>query len=219
MTIQRHKKCVAKALKAFNESREAITVETVREAVVEQTRNTTVATAVTVESVVARLFDVLMLLLDACDEDLRDPDRPEKYTLSPRAVEMRIIWEELENGGADEKPRWVKKAGTLQQALDRAFVAGDRRLVRDAPITHHDRAKLLLEVRDRLSNQAEFLAKLEGRFLPVEKELGEGKTVQLSVIIAILQQAGALDVGDRHSLQANRLPEARGEYRPLAYNP
>jgi hypothetical protein len=192
--------CIAKSLSKMHNTRSAIKVEkerseteVFRNEVTRQAKEGALQTAVTVEGVVSRLFEGIMLLYDACDRDLRDPDDDTAYSLAPRAAEVRIIYEEKAPVSKEgEAPKWIKKSGTLQELLDLAFAGSDRRAVRDAPITHHDRAKLLLDTVDRMSNAASFLAKLEGRFLPVQKELGESPTIQLSVIQNILIQCGLL---------------------------
>ena len=192
--------CIAKSLSKMHNTRSAIKVEkerceteVFRNEVAKQAKEGALQTAVTVEGVVSRLFEGIMLLYDACDRDLRDPEDDTIYSLAPRAAEVQIIYEEKDPATKKgDAPKWIKRKGTLQELLDLAFAGGDRRLVRDSAITHNDRAKLLLDTVDKMSKNAEFLAKLEGRFLPVEKALGEGTTVQLSVIQNILIQCGLL---------------------------
>lgn len=197
-SISRHtSNCLAKALgkagtarKVVKAAQEDAELAVFKEAVTEVARRDA-QSAVTVEMVVSRLFDVLLKLLDACDRDLTDPDDPQVYNLMPRAQEIQIVWEKNE-AAKGEKPRWVKKQSTLQAVLDLAFSSENRKLVRDAPVAHNDRTKVLLDVTDRLGKQAEFLAKLEGRFLKSEKPAGEGTTIQLAWITQILIQEGLL---------------------------
>lgn len=151
------------------------------------------AIAITVEGVVNRGFQCVLLLLDACDADLRDPDEPHRYNLNPRAQEIEVVYDEMQPGTeTDARPKWARKKRTLQELLDLAFAGGNRKLVRDVPVTHNDRAALLLKATSELSAQTEFLARLEGRFLPVEKELGQGTTIQMQTIINVLVMNGIL---------------------------
>jgi hypothetical protein len=144
-----------------------------------------------VEGTVARIVEGIMMLYDAIDADLRDPNNPEQYSLSSRVRDDRVIWEEPieENGVVTSQ----KKSGTLQALLDLAFPSGcNRRFVRVVSYPDQDLARLLLDTTDRMSTTAEFLAKLEGRFKKVEKDLNQGNTIQLSVLEAILRQHGKL---------------------------
>jgi hypothetical protein len=201
-SLNRHKtNCIGGALVKMKTARKAAIkdvhaeaeTKVFREAVDDEKRVGPVQSAVTVEGVVARIFEGVMKLWDACDRDLSDPDDPKVYSLRPRASEIRIEYEEFEKPKTkSDKGKWIRRTGTLQEVLDLAFVGGDRRLVRDAAITHNDRAKLLLDTADKLGKNAEFLAKLEGRFLPVEKEMGTGNTIQLAVVQNILIQCGLL---------------------------
>jgi hypothetical protein len=195
--IQRHlNTCIPKAMakvrgvrRAIQQEREAIEEQVIREAIAEQKLAPVVLPVV--EDVVGRIFDCLLKLYDACDLDLRDPDDDTIYNLGPRTKEQmdKIIWDEPDK---DNPGQWVKKSGTLEEALALAFPDDTRRLVRVLPIHHKDRAELLLDLTDKLCKNANFLAELEGRFKKAEKEINQGATIQLSVIDQILRQYGML---------------------------
>lgn len=199
--IQRHTaNCINKALdkartarEVLSDTRNRIETEVFEEAVSEHARNGTLLTAVTVEKELARCFERLNKLYDACDYFLTNPELPGEYLLDARASEIRIVWEELEDEDLTEegaKPKWIQKTGSLQEALALAFSNGHRRLVKTNPIKFSDPRELILKTTAQLSAQIDLLAKLEGRYKPVEKELGEGNTVQLNTVINILNVFG-----------------------------
>lgn len=176
--VQRHQECIAEALAKSREEREA-------------------QITVTVEAVMNRAFDAVLKILDACDEELRDPENPDRYTLSPRASNVRVVYEERTVEGGKE--RVVSKAATLQELLDLMFAKGGKGKVQTATVTTPTNfPMLLLKATDELQKLTELLARLEGRFRPVEKEIGQGNVIQLSVIQNILIQNGLLpDAGGR----------------------
>jgi hypothetical protein len=170
---------------------DVIDTEIMREHAEEQVRKGVPSYDFTVESVIGRIFEGVMKLYDACDRELTDPNDETVYSLDPRTRTDRIIWQE-----PDGKGGFIKKSGTLQEALDLAFPKGcERRFVRMTKYPDQDIPMLLLKTTDRLSANAELLADLEGRFRKVEKEMGENNTIQLSVIENILRQAGMLSDG------------------------
>jgi hypothetical protein len=198
--IGRHaRNCVTKAIATVRSARkealadrDAVTVETVRNAVVAQARDGTLQTAQTIENELHRLIERMGKLFDACDEYLDDPDNPGQYTLAPRSDETRIVWEELEEEPAPgEKPKWVKKAGTLQQALELAFANGHRRFVSTTPVKKADTRELILTVAGQISRQIDIMARLEGRY-NAPAPLSDGNTVQLVWIQQVLIQHGLL---------------------------
>lgn len=56
-------------------------------------------------------------VIAACDEWLRDPDDPEKYTLDPRYDELRVVYMVSEESD-DGRIRKVKKSADLSYLLD-----------------------------------------------------------------------------------------------------
>lgn len=201
--LSRHKACIGKAInklkvakKTVAEEVEVIEADAFLDAAKDQARKEA-AVIVSVEQVINKLFDGIMKLWDACERDLRDPDDPDAFSLRPRASEIRLDWDERTI--ADGQTVWTKRHGSLQELLDRSALctrckgeSGYQASRSETAPTHKDRAELLLKTASELSKNAEFLAKLEGRFRPVEKELGDGNTVQLVVIQQLLIQAGIL---------------------------
>lgn len=192
--------CIGNALRIAKKARaeavaahkEAVTVETVRDAVAEQARNGTLQTIATIESELNRLIDRMGKMFDACDEYLEDPDNPGTYTLAQRADETRIVWEELqEETEPGQKAKWTKRSGTLQQALDIAFSNGHRRFVSAQPHNRQDARKLILETALQISRQIEIMAKLEGRYT-APAPLSDGNTIQLVWVQQVLIQNGIL---------------------------
>lgn len=172
-------------------TQETVRADTLREAVTEQVKNGSLLSAITVEAETAKCFERINKIFDAVDLFLEDPENPGTYTLDPRGSEVRIIWEELEDEPLEgQKPRWVKKTGSLQQALAVAFSNGHRRHVSTQPIRQADPRELLLKIAAQLTTQIDLLAKLEGRYRPVEKELNQGDTIQMSLIVNILNAQG-----------------------------
>jgi hypothetical protein len=57
-------------------------------------------------------------LLDAADEALTDPDNPEKYTLDPRANEVFVIYDELEDNESG-KPKYKRKRDSMDTMIRR----------------------------------------------------------------------------------------------------
>lgn len=60
------------------------------------------------------------MLLDATDEWLRDPDRPDCYTLDARADEVTVIYKEAVGVKPDGSALFEKRRASLQSLLDRA---------------------------------------------------------------------------------------------------
>lgn len=198
-TLNRHKlNCIGKGLLKLREARdEVVAVQKIesatayRNAVAEQVENGQLLAAVTVEREIAKLFERVNKLYDACDGYLENPQLPGTYVLDARASEIRIVWEEVTEESADSpKPVWVKKTGTLQEALALAFSNGHRRLVRTNPIRYSDPRELILKAAGELRQTVDLLAKLEGRYRPVEKELHQGDTIQLSLVVNVLAANG-----------------------------
>lgn len=198
-SVSRHsKRCVAKALEQVSHARKRIeaernerSVEVIQQHVTEQAA-VTLQTVVTIETELARSFKEVNKLADALDEYLDDPDQPGTYTLDPRADQAMIIWEELEENTVEgQKPKWIKRRGTLQQALALAFSNGHRRLVSAEAISVSDPRELLLKMLAQRCRQIEIMAKLEGRY-SVPAPLSDGNTVQLVWIQQVLIQNGLL---------------------------
>lgn len=66
-----------------------------------------------------RSLERVDLLMDACDEWLRDPENPERYTVEPRASEIHVVYYEY---GTDGKRSKVKKPlDELLKIVDKVF--------------------------------------------------------------------------------------------------
>jgi hypothetical protein len=50
--------------------------------------------AASLDTVLLRTTETLTRLLDACDEQLRDPDDPDAYTLATRADSIKVTYSE-----------------------------------------------------------------------------------------------------------------------------
>jgi len=148
----------------------------------------------TIESLMDRIIDQSIKVYDAIDEYLTDPENPDKYTLDTHASEVQVIWEQRDEEYFRESgnERWTRVKGSLQDAINAAFPSSDRRLWRKTPAKFHDPRKMASETAATLLQTVDQMAKLEGRYRPVEKALGEGGTIQLSVIQNILVEVGML---------------------------
>lgn len=90
-------------------------------------------------------------LHDACDEWLRDPDAPQKYTLVPRATEVKCVYlESTEDGDR----RQVKT--DLQTLLDKTQVKVNY------TVAQIDNRKLMLDVVNTTGKQLETLGRYMG---------------------------------------------------------
>ncbi len=198
-SVSRHtKRCVAKAIQQVRTAREQVidekakhSVEVIHKRVAEQA-SVTMQTVTTIENELARSFTEVNKLADALDDYLEDPDSPGTYTLDPRADQAMIVWEELEAETPEgQKPKWIKRRGSLQEALALAFSNGHRRLVSTDLISIADPRELLLKMLAQRCRQIEIMAKLEGRYT-APAPLSDGNTVQLVWIQQVLIQNGYL---------------------------
>lgn len=141
-------------------------------------------TTLNIERELTRCFERMNKLFDACDEWLEDPERPGTYSVAPRASEVALIWEELAEDG-----KWVKKSGTIQDALDLAFTNGHKRPGQHS-VPKRDMRELIIKTSSELGRQIDLLARLEGRFRPDAPidPLSQGGGIQLQLVIQILQE-------------------------------
>jgi len=100
-------------------------------------------------------------LYDACDEYLTDPEDPSKYTLDPRAGEIRVIYETIDPATGRRK----SARATLQELID--LVQNDIPL-NNIEIKTTDIKKVLLDTAKVLTNQLELLAKIQGQIKSIQ---------------------------------------------------
>jgi hypothetical protein len=107
-----------------------------------------------------RLFARMNKLMNACDEWLTDPDDPTRYDLSPRAREVMVHYEEIDDSGA--KPAVVRRKATLDKLLQEARGETTRSwtLVETKAA---DPRELIVTTSRQLKSQTELLAKLIGQ--------------------------------------------------------
>jgi hypothetical protein len=98
-------------------------------------------------------------LYDACDEYLKDPENPEKYTLFPRAWELEVIYQETVHEG--DKVKKVMRKALLSELLKRVSdpLSVDPMEVR---YRHADPRKLVIDASRAIKEQLELLAKIQG---------------------------------------------------------
>jgi len=94
-------------------------------------------------------------MYDACDEWLTDPNNVQKYTLSPRADEIRVIYNIFDG------ERRVKRSDSLSELIDRIERKEGANVV-ELQSRVSDPRKLLLETALTLNKQLELLAKIQG---------------------------------------------------------
>lgn len=99
-------------------------------------------------------------VIDACDEWLTDPDRPERYTMDPRAEDLKVVYtvtEEDESG----KPRKVRKHADLSYLLDELYRYG-RIEPQTVSYKATDPRKLILDALSLAQSNIESIAKIMG---------------------------------------------------------
>jgi hypothetical protein len=79
-----------------------------------------VSTQVDAIQQLGRSLDRVILLMDACDEWLRDADRPDRYNIEARAGEIMVTYTEVVGAG-DGGERAMKRRESLQALLDLAL--------------------------------------------------------------------------------------------------
>lgn len=102
-----------------------------------------------------RLFARINRLFDACDEWLTDPDDPARYSLDPRADEVKVIYSEP---GPDGKP--IRRRASLAVLLNQAAPG---KAIIHVDTKHSDPRELVLKTAGQLQSQQEFLAKMLGQ--------------------------------------------------------
>ena len=99
-------------------------------------------------------------MYDACDEWLTDPDNPGKYTLTPRAEEVKVIYNTLVDDGKGGM-KLQKRSDTLASLVDRIESESDVTVI-ELQSKATDPRKLILDTAVTLNKQLELLAKIQG---------------------------------------------------------
>ncbi len=107
-----------------------------------------------------RCLERVNRLFDACDDWLRDPEDPSRYDLGPRAGDVKVIYEEI-----DEQGKRAPRKAALSELLAR--VAGIAPGIRLVETKHADPRELLLQTSRRLEGASELMARLVGELQDV----------------------------------------------------
>jgi transposase len=134
---------------------------------------------------VEKVMERVQKLYDACDEYLKDPEDPGKYTLFPRAWELEVVYRETVPVG--DKTRTVVRKALLQALLER--VSGKLDI---DPVTVNyrgtDPRKLLIEAARGMKEQLELLAKIQGA-------VKDTVNTQINVVILPGKETGEVEDG------------------------
>jgi len=98
-------------------------------------------------------------LLVACDEYLKDPDDPEKYTLIPRAEEVQVVYIDRDYDG--NQIRCKAQLSQLLESLGNKVLSWQYR--------HADPRRLILEAARTLEGVLLTLSKIAGYVKPADK--------------------------------------------------
>jgi hypothetical protein len=126
-----------------------------------------------------RIEDIMIRvqkLYDACEEYLRDPENPDRYTLFPRAWEMDIVYR------TKVGEKWVFRKEELQKLIN--DLRGMQYDPVDVIVKSADPRKTIIEASRELRGNLELIAKIEGSIkdtvtnnITVNQYWGEFKTV------------------------------------------
>jgi hypothetical protein len=119
------------------------------------------AEAIKVLDEVLVLKTTALLLRDACDRELRDPQDATRYHVGPRAWDVDIIYEETEvmeedGDGTPTKTRRVRKRAPLSELLERVPNTLQVKITQPHPVD------MILKTVDRWMNSLELVARLTG---------------------------------------------------------
>ena len=120
-------------------------------------------------NLLARIEDTIVnvqKMYDACDDWLTDPDHPEKYSLDPRAEELKVIYTKQEMGddGEMHTERATKDLQALLDMVEDEFNYD----IKAVETKRADPRSLVLQTAQVMSKQLELLGKVAG----VVKEAG-----------------------------------------------
>lgn len=101
-------------------------------------------------------MDAMRRMVDAQTEWMTDPDDPSKFTATPRADELMVVYEEKSDDGS----RAVRRKDTLQHLLDRVF--GSEESPCKVRFTGADSRLVFIKAMDSYRGMIDTLAKLSG---------------------------------------------------------
>ena len=132
-----------------------------------------------------RVYQHINRMLEACDTWLRDPDNPEKYSLEPRAEEIRVIYREI-----DEEGNYGGKRTAWMSELILRLEDEKNYLVMSTETKRADPRKLIIDTVNSLKGQLELAAALMGDMPKNDITLliNNPKFVQLQTVI--MEQIG-----------------------------
>jgi hypothetical protein len=136
---------------------------------------------------VEKAMERVQKLYDACDEYLKDPEDPGKYTLFPRAWELEVVYQETIPAG--DRVKTVVKKEPLQALLDRVSAGLDIKPVA-VSYRHADPRKLLIEAARGIKEQLELLAKIQG-------SVKDAVNQQINVVVLPGKERGEVEDGTR----------------------
>jgi hypothetical protein len=110
------------------------------------------------------VFNRMKKLYDACDDYLADPQNPERYTLTPHAHELDVIYsvDEVVEGAKGPRTKTVLRKESLKNMIDRVLGAMRGDLI-EVRYRHADPRRLIVETAATLTKQLELVAKIEGK--------------------------------------------------------
>lgn len=119
-----------------------------------------------------KAFDHAAKLREACAAWLADPDRPERYTLAPRATEVEVVYDDPNDVTREGRPR--RKKMLLQDMLEKVARQMGVSVV-DYDRKGADPRKLILESLDRHTAILHQYAQLVGAYKQPDKNPEEVK--------------------------------------------
>ena len=120
-------------------------------------------------------FTRLEKLLAACDKWLIDPDDESRYTVAPRASDLKVIYEKEINGVL------ITRTARLSDLLDQ--INGQGRNVLQVSYSN-DKYKLFLDTIGKLHDKLDMMAKISGLYLP-NPEQSESNQFTAKTIAAV----------------------------------
>lgn len=146
------------------------------------------------------------LLSDACDRWLRDPDEPSRYTLDPRADDLMVLYEDLNDRTRGGDPK--RKRATLAELLER--VANLDIAVQVVERRHADPRELVLKTAESAKSQMSLLVTVLDKLYNQQQV----EAFQTTVLTAINEVAPDVRQRIAENIERRRLDlRPRGENR------